>query len=238
MRRRQLASSAELRAQATAAAGVFTESSVGRARDGDQNAALACQWVGDVNRVVAALWARAEATADPYSQFFALAEQVLTAADHVAAGIDAGRSAPVLIFELRAAFAKACAAADVRLVFPQAPHLTSLRGPVDLAAMRDKILGGSDPQEFVAGRIASAAAFDGEVNALRFALDAYIVDVATRTGDSLLVTAAARLIALNESAPRETATLTDLTSAAKRILGPIEWVRLQPYLSQTAVRAA
>lgn len=230
----QVGTPAEMRAQETAAAALFARSSVGRADAGDANSAVACQWVSDVHRVSAALWNRAGTAEDPYQEFFALAEQVLTSADRV--GVEEGITAAVLVADLRAAFARACVAMNLPLVFPPAPHLAHFTGAMDLSALRGQILGAMQPEEFVSARISAGTGFDGEVNALRFALDAYVVDVAARTGDHMMLTAVARIIALNDSAPRSTATLPELVSAARAVLGPVEWVRLLPYLAQVGVR--
>ena len=227
--RRHVATPAELRAQEAAVANIFTEASVSRAQLGDPTAALACQWVGDVHRVTAALWTRASVHADPHQEFFSLAERVLTAADQVR--VDNGSTAPALLSELRAAFAKACNDMNVPHVFPVATHLTPFTAnPVDLNVLRGHILGDQDVEGFVAGRLA-AAREAGPATGARLALEAYVVDVAERAGDVMLLTAMARLVALDLNAPPAGDDRAVLVSAAQRILGPVEWVRAGEYLA-------
>lgn len=227
MSRRQVATADELRAQSAKVAAIMTEASVGRSQVGDETSALACQWVADVNRVVAALWNRAGVTADPHASFFDLAERVLTAADTV--DVAAGAPASVLLAEVRAAFAQACAALNIPLLFPPATHLATLYTPVDLRSMREQILRGDEESGFVEGRLAQARSAAGP-GALRLALDAYLVDVAARAGDQLLLTAAARMIALATAAPPDSADMGQVSDAAQMLLGPVEWVRARPYL--------
>lgn len=232
MSRRQVATADELRAQSAKVAATMTEASVGRAQVGDATTALACQWVADVNRVVGALWNRAGVAPDPHGAFFDLAEKVLTAADTV--DVAAGAPALVLLAEVRASFARACAAMNIPLLFPPATHLATLYTPVDLRAMREQILRGTDPAGFVEGRLAQARTVTGPA-ALRMALDAYAVDVAVRSGDDLLLTAAARMIALAVVAPTETTDMRGVSATAADLLGPVEWVRAQPYLVRAGV---
>lgn len=227
MSRRHVATADQMRAQAAKVAAIMTEASVGRAQVGDATTALACQWVADVNRVMGALWNQAGVTADPHATFFDLAERVLTAADTV--DVAAGAPASALLSEVRTAFSQTCMALNIPLVFPPATHLATLYTPVDLRAMREQILRGTDEAGFVAGRLEQARAASGPT-ALRLALDAYLVDVAARTGDELLLTAAARMIALAVAAPPDTSDTAQVTQAARTILGPVEWVRAQPYL--------
>lgn len=232
MSRRQVATADQMRAQAAKVAATMTEASVGRAQVGDATTALACQWVADVNRVVGALWNRAGVTPDPHAAFFDLAERVLTAANP--ADVAAGAPASALLAEVRAAFSQACQALNVPLVFPPATHLATLYAPVDLRSVREQILRGTDTAGFVEGRITQARAATGP-GALRLALDAYVVDVAVRTGDDLLLTAAARMIALAFCAPVDTSDMVATTAAAQALLGPVEWVRAQPYLARAGV---
>ena len=139
---RHVTSPADLRAHDTAVANIFTEAATSRAQAGDPATALACQWVGDIHRVTAALWARVSAHADPHQEFFSLAEQVLMAADQVPTGN--GSTAPVLLAELRSAFSQACTMLNVPLVFPAAGHLTPLTQLVDLNDLRGQVLGGME----------------------------------------------------------------------------------------------
>jgi len=229
-----VATPAELRAQSGLIANIFTDAAVARAEAGDVNTAVACQWVGDVHRVAAALWGRAGTHPDPYPQFFRLAEQVLVAADRVTS--DDGAPALMLITDLRSAFIRACSALSVQLVFPQATHLVGLDGPVDLARMRDQLLDGRTAAEFVTDRMTGAQQTAG-VPALRLSVDAYLVDVADRTGDHLMLTAAARMVALAAAAPANPTDLTGLVAATRRVLGPVEWIRIQPYLRRAGLPA-
>lgn len=224
---RHVATAAEHRAQAVAVANMLAEVSVTRAEHGDLPAAVACQWVGDVHRVVAALWGRAAGQSDPHQQFFAMAEQALTAADQVPAREPASGAA--LIAELRAAFTSACSQLNLPLVFPQAGHISS--SPVDLTCVRDDVLGGAAPADAVERRLAAARQAGG-ARGLRLALEAYMVDVAHRTGDDLMLTASARIHALAAAAPADLADVPAVESAGKRILGPVEWVRARPYLAR------
>ena len=225
---RQLATPAQLRTGAAEIANLLTESSAGHARAGEATTAVACQWVADVYRVVSALWAAAGVSPDPHQEFFQLAERVLTAADRVV--VVEGACALDVLAGLRGAFTEACAPVNVLVVFPAATHLASLPAPVQLGALRGQLLGGATPADFVRGRLEAAQATAG-VGALRFALDAYLVDVAEHAGDLMMLTAAARIVALNDGAPRDTADVHTLTETAKRVLGAVEWVRLQPYLT-------
>lgn len=227
--RRHVATPAELRAQDAAVANIFTEASVSRAQAGDPTTALVCQWVGDVHRVTAALWTRAATHADPYQEFFSLAERVLTAADQVR--VDNGATAPALLAELRAAFSRACNDLNVLHVFPAATHLAPFAGQlVELNVLRNQILGGLEADVYVARRLAGAREA-GPAAAVRLALEAYVVDVAERAGDVMLLTAAARLVAFELNAPRAGDDRAVLLAAAQRILGPVEWVRAGEYLA-------
>ena len=228
MRPRQAATPVQLRTEAADIANLLTASSARHARAGEATTAVACQWVADVYRVAGALWATAGASPDPHQEFFQLAERVLTAADRVQ--IVESACALDVLTELRGAFADACAPVNVLVVFPAATHLASLSTPVQLGALRSQLLGGVEPADFVRGRLEAARSSAG-VGALRFALDAYLVDVAEHAGDVMMLTAAARIVALNDGAPRDTADLDTLTMTARRVLGAIEWVRLQPYLT-------
>lgn len=226
MSRRQVATAEQMRAHASAVAATLGHASVGRAQVGDATTALACQWIADVNRVAVALWNRAGVTADTHAVFFDLAEKVLTAAGDV--NVDAGAPAAALLTEVRAAFSQACAALNIPLVFPPATHLGTLYTPVDLRAMREQILHGATPAEYVAAKLAQARTSPGPVG-FRAGVDAYLVDAAARTGDDLMLTAAARMIALSTLPPATDASA--LTAAVRELLGPVEWVRAQPYVA-------
>lgn len=232
MSRRHVATADQMRAQAAKVAATMTGASVGRAQVGDATTALACQWVADVNRVAAALWNQAGVTPDPHGAFFDLAERVLTAASP--ADVAAGAPASVLLAEVRTAFRQACAAMNIPLLFLPATHLATLYTPVDLRAMREQILRGTDEAGFVEGRLSQARQTTGP-GALRLALDAYLVDVAARAGDQLLLTAAARMIALAVAAPPDTADMAQVSAAAQMLLGPVEWVRARPYLARAGL---
>lgn len=232
MSRRQVATADEMRAQAARLATAMTQASVGRAQVGDASTALACQWVADVNRVIGALWNRAGVTADPHAVFFDLAERVLTAADTVDVAVGAPASA--ILAEFRAAFYRTCMALHIPLVFPPATHLATLYTPVDLRAMREQILRDTDEAGFVEGRLSAARSTAGPA-ALRLALDAYLVDVAARAGDHLLLTATARMIALAAAAPPDSADMGQVAAAAQMLLGPVEWVRVRPYLARAGL---
>jgi hypothetical protein len=212
---------------------MFTESSIVRAAAGDTDAALACQWVGDVHRVMCALWVQAGARADPHTGFFTLAEKALVAAEVVAT--EDHSPARVLLAGLRGAFAMACGALNVPLVFPAAPHLDTLTGVVDLAGARDRLLDGLSAREFVENRLAAARTVTG-VDALHLAIDAYLVDVADRAGDELMLTAVARMAVLQDAAPRGGTDLGSLAVAAKNVLGKVEWIRAQQHLREAVVR--
>lgn len=232
MSRRQVATADEMRAHAAKVAATLTDASAGRAQVGDATTALACQWVADVHRVAAALWNRAGVTPDPHGAFFDLAEKVLSGASTV--DIGAGAPASVLLAEVRAVFSQSCAALNVPLVFPPATHLGTLYTPVDLRSMREQILRGTDPAGFVEGRLTQARTVRGAA-AVQLAVDAYVVDVAVRTGDDLLLTAAARMIALAVTAPADSGDVPAVIAAAQALLGPVEWVRVQPYLVRAGI---
>ena len=226
---RHVTSPADLRAHDTAVANIFTEAATSRAQAGDPATALACQWVGDIHRVTAALWARVSAHADPHQEFFSLAEQVLMAADQVPTGN--GSTASVLLAELRSAFSQACTMLNVPLVFPAAGHLTPLTQLVDLNDLRGQVLGGMEPDGYVTYRL-TGAHHASPAGMVRMALEAYVVDVAERAGDVMLLTAAARLVAFELNAPRTGDDRAVLVAVAQRILGPIEWVRAGEYLQR------
>ena len=187
-----------------------------------------CQWVADVHCVVGALWNMATVTADPYGRFFALAERVLTAADNVST--DTETPASVLLADVRASFTQAANGLNIPLLFAPATHLATLYSPVDLRTVREQVLRGADTAAFVDAALDHAEQTSGAA-AVRSAVDAYLVDVAARTGDDLLLTAAARMITLGQMAPAGTADPAEVTRAAEALLGPVEWVRAQPYLA-------
>jgi hypothetical protein len=231
---RQAATATDLRAQSAAVANILTEASAARALNGDAVGALVCQLTGDVHRVAAALWNRAATLADPHQEFFRLAELVLTAAGRPEA---AGCSASVLVGAVRAAFSEVCAGFGIPLVFPAATHLDALDGPVDLTGIPVTLLGELTPELFVLGQLSAARANASEPAAMRAALGAYTVDVAAATGDTAMITAAARMIAVEVGAPRGNADLGRLTATIKRVLGTTEWVRFRPYLRQAGIGA-
>lgn len=210
----------------------MTGASVGRAQVGDATTALACQWVGDVHRVSAALWNRAGVTADPYATYFDLAEKVLTAVDP--ADVAPGAPASAILAEVRSAFSQECAARNLPLVFPAATHLGTLYTPVDLRQLREQILRGDDPARFVQQRLEQARTASG-ATPMRLVIDGYLVDVAARAGDELLLTAAARIVALSYTAPPDTTDAVGVAAAARDLLGPVEWVRAQPYLASAGL---
>lgn len=222
---------AEQRAQSAAAANLFTEASETRAALGDPEGAIACQWTGDMHRVAAALWTRAGAEADPQGYFFALAQTVLEAA---ATSPHSGSRPSELIVTLRAELARACTGVGAPLVFGSAAHLDPLGGPVDLDGMRVTLIGAHTPESFVLAQLNAVRAAGPSV-ALRAALAAYVVDVAAACGDTAMITAVAKLVAVDSLAPRGSAEAGQVKAAAKRVLGSTEWTRLQPYLRRAGI---
>lgn len=232
MKPRHVAEPAQLRAHAADVATMMTAASAAAAQVGQVGIAFVCQWTADVHRVVSALWSRAAVSHDPYTDFFTTADRVLTAADP--AGLDPDAGPWDALMALRAAMTSACLRLNIPLVFPQASHVVGLPGPVDLERVRDALLGGSDPRSWVADRLAEAAVASG-AQQTRARVDAYLVDAARRTGDDLMVTAAARHAVMNQVAPAGVADQGMVEAAARRVLGPVEWVRATPYLAGEAV---
>ncbi len=223
-----VASAEQRRQHANYAAGVLSAAASRRTSPTDRPIGVSCAWASDMMRVQAALWTRAGAQADPEGTFFTYADRVLRAA------ASATPSASGLLERAREAYTGAAMMLNVPLVLPRTEGLSDLTD-VDLTGLPALVTGGRDPSEFVPATVMQAANRNlNPVVRTRMVLHAYLVDVAHRTGDTLMVSAAARLAALDDL----TGNLSDphaILTAAVRLLGPIEEVRLRPYLRQAGL---
>jgi len=223
-----IATADQRRQHALYAASALSDAASRRASEPDKAVALACAFAADNYRVQAALWTRAGARSDSYGAFFAMADKVLRSAANATPLVSG------LLERSRESYVQACSALNVPLVLPRGENLSGL-SDVNMAGLRDLVTSGRPPEEFVASTLLEAARTNlYPAVRTRMTVHAYLVDVAHRSGDTAMVSAAARLAALDDLTGHLDDPTAVLTFSVK-FLGPVEEVRLRPYMRKAGI---
>jgi len=184
--------------------------------------ALACQSMADVHRVSAVLWTRASSAHDPVETFFDLASQVMRTVIGIAPR-DAVDPAQALA-SMRAALAGALEGFNLPISFTAPPWLT--RSPlVQTEQWRRAVLGEAQWKDYVDSTLARAGEQNDPERAAG-AVMAYLVQIAGAAGDESMMTATARWLLISSEVDPESD--VDLLTAARKVLGAVEWVRMAP----------
>lgn len=206
----------------------YSRASAEMALAGRAEEALACQWVGDVHKVMAALWSKAANSNDPTTSFFELASQAMAAADRARPATNASSAAGALSSS-RGAWVAAAREMNIPLVFRSAAHLGPL-GPVDLERAGAALTEGLSAGEYLQARGATAG---GLGRAAQVAVLSYLAQVSDQTGDTARVTALAAWSLMQMQGVRSD-DATEVKRVAREVLGPVGWVRVGPYLEYAA----
>lgn len=184
--------------------------------------ALACQVMSDTHRVSAVLWSRASVAHDMVGTYFELASQVMGTVVDITPRNLAGPAASLRA--LRAAFEGALEDFNLPISFTM-PAWVENAPDIEPDEWSRSTLGSAEWPDAVESMLLRAS--EGPA-AERPALCvmAYLVKVAGSAGDLTMMSAVARwLLISSEEDPQGGVTLLD---AAKKVLGPVEWVRMEP----------
>lgn len=183
--------------------------------------ALACQVMSDTHRVSAVLWSRASVSHDTVGTYFELASQVMSTVVDIAPSAVAPADS---LRSLRAAFEGALEDFNLPINFTT-PAWIATAPDIAPDEWARSTLGSSawpDAVESMLLRGSEGPAADRPA----LCVMAYLVKVAGSAGDLTMMSAVARwLLISSEEDPQGGVTLLD---AAKKVLGPVEWVRMEP----------
>jgi len=184
--------------------------------------AMACLWLADAYRAQAALWSKAGSKQDQYSEFFKDASTVL----------NASHAETEVYTAMRDLVGAGIESLHVPIVFPSDVKITR---PVDFTKFAGDLIGASTPEAFVAATMDKCEQGGlPDLQKLRTVLLCYFVEVSAKTGDEHLIMAAAMMGGV-DLILRDKNDLQSAVPAVFKLLGPVETVRIPPYLRRVGI---
>lgn len=211
----------------------YSEVSKRFADTGMNEQALACQARSDAFRISAQLWHRAESESDPHGAYFRYLTSAYSSA--VTSSDNPGTSAYDAFLLVRESYRAATRALNIPLALPPVGHLRAI-GRLDVSTAGAALTDGLSAEEYFTQRILPADSRNAAANA-QVAILTYLVDLAERTGDTARMSALAAWSLLRQKGI-EAHRLEEVLTVAEQYLGPVDWVRLGPYLERSGVRKA
>lgn len=185
--------------------------------------ALACQVMADSHRVSSILWSRASVSHDAVSTFFDLASQVMGTVVDIT---PRSTTSPAdTLAATRAAFESALEDFNLPVNFSPPAWVDRVPEQMDPLEWSRAVLGDLTWQEYVESMLARGAQMPVPQRPA-YAIMAYLVQIAGASGDVTMMSATARWLLISSEADPDGG--VSLLDAARKVLGPVEWVRMTP----------